>query len=597
MDKIRVDNLLWSCEPYKQYGEEFVERGITIYSLNNGYSFERLPTYEELKSFLATGDYGNDLCGSAGSIRVLNSAENRYDIFAVMDYLKSGLKFQVSWANIGKTFYISPLFPQYLNRKGLFTMPHNGVKVIPKLSELPFIYTKAVIAARNPIPSGSGYELDEGIMLMTANDNAPYVSFSNYSELQTLSPFTDPLDIIKVRQSALTSNSGAYGYKNRDIDFGSPFTVYGSAYTVEDAPNDLIVSFEDPISSGKGIITEITAVPQEYNGRVCYQTYVYWQTQYSMPRASWNTNTAATVSFIDQWGNSYGLEPRVDQGYLHAGYHYLTIYDDEIDGAEVISLAFSVTFPLSNPAVYNDPTFLNKFLTITIPRPPSDNNDINFIRVINSDTFEQIQEWAPANDASYSVIVPFEVENILLEAEKAHSKAKIEYEAGPHTLLVGNNNWNVVCTSQSGIVKSRLITITRLEENVEPPPPPEPEPEPDRSGEDELIYIINHPGHVLYPVITNYRYSIGLAYSEFFKKYIRGVQFSGRQSVCRKEQLLNLLNAYVEIIMDWTMPSFNDDTRKLTLDEIKRCEYNINKICGTNYTIFHNLNWVYNENY
>ncbi len=113
---------------------------------------------------------------------------------------------------------------------------------------------------------------------------------------------------------------------------------------------------------------------------------------------------------------------------------------------------------------------------------------------------------------------------------------------------------------------------------------------------NDLINIINNPNHRLYHIISSYRYSIGIAYSDFFNEYIRSVQFSGREYAKEKELLLKLLNIYVEIIMDWTMPSLNDDTRKLTLDEIKNVEYNINKICNTNYTVFHNLGWIYENN-
>jgi hypothetical protein len=107
----------------------------------------------------------------------------------------------------------------------------------------------------------------------------------------------------------------------------------------------------------------------------------------------------------------------------------------------------------------------------------------------------------------------------------------------------------------------------------------------------QLVDAINKQ----YSFITDYKYSIGRAYSSFLSKHINSVQFSGRsRSKCCGEVALSLLNSYIEIMMDFLLPGPVNglgealDTFPLSWEEMKHIELGINEICGTNYTIFQN---------
>jgi hypothetical protein len=89
--------------------------------------------------------------------------------------------------------------------------------------------------------------------------------------------------------------------------------------------------------------------------------------------------------------------------------------------------------------------------------------------------------------------------------------------------------------------------------------------------------------------ITNYQYSLSMAYNDFFKGYIRQVHYSGRELAFHELQL-KLLNAYIEIMSNVLFPSMEvSDLMPLSIRDMQNIEYKINRICGTNYTIFQNL--------
>jgi hypothetical protein len=90
-------------------------------------------------------------------------------------------------------------------------------------------------------------------------------------------------------------------------------------------------------------------------------------------------------------------------------------------------------------------------------------------------------------------------------------------------------------------------------------------------------------------IINNYKYSLGMAYADFFEEYILKVHFMGRDEVCKEEYKLFLLNSYIEIMYDWLFIVDEEDENFFRIDAIKEIERKINEICGTNFSIFENL--------
>jgi hypothetical protein len=118
--------------------------------------------------------------------------------------------------------------------------------------------------------------------------------------------------------------------------------------------------------------------------------------------------------------------------------------------------------------------------------------------------------------------------------------------------------------------------------------------------------VINAINKQIDPIV-DYKFSIATAYNNYSKKHIRNTQIQGRsKNKCGDEVLFNLLTAYIEIMMDFLFPGPSHpasiyvdpvplDSIPLSLEEIQQVEFNINEICGTNYTIFQNIDILCNQ--
>lgn len=113
-----------------------------------------------------------------------------------------------------------------------------------------------------------------------------------------------------------------------------------------------------------------------------------------------------------------------------------------------------------------------KTYTLTITRennnvePPEDKSNVNTLDSITLSN-GSLNETFDKNDTEYTANI--DSDSVIIEVSKTDSKSVVSGDIGEVSLEYGENVFEIVVTSESGIEKKYILTITRENNNVEPP--------------------------------------------------------------------------------------------------------------------------------
>jgi|GEM_PF-2633311 len=113
---------------------------------------------------------------------------------------------------------------------------------------------------------------------------------------------------------------------------------------------------------------------------------------------------------------------------------------------------------------------LSLSVTIYAPDVKSDNNNLKSLEVNPGN----LTPAFTSNITNYSLAVEMDVDNVIVSATPADSKAKVISVTGNNNLIYGENKINIVVQAENGNKKTYTITVTRAAPSPSPSPSPTP---------------------------------------------------------------------------------------------------------------------------
>lgn len=115
---------------------------------------------------------------------------------------------------------------------------------------------------------------------------------------------------------------------------------------------------------------------------------------------------------------------------------------------------------LVNIIVMNQDKTASKTYQLTVYKSPSDNNDLDGIKVSHDDTEYPLDPSFNKDALEYRVTVPHDISKVQIEASVHDQNAKVE-GVGEEYLSYGGNHKEIVVTSETGTKKTYELTIYR----------------------------------------------------------------------------------------------------------------------------------------